>query len=191
MEGNIMGQEITTYSQVLTHSINVSFTCEHCGEHNSFTQEIVGSGKKSKYSGAFDAKGANTLTKNDYTKILTKAQKDLDRGIENAKHRLAKEKFSWLYANKCSKCKHYQSWQTRQIWRNFFKTFFGGPFMLFLLVMIPLSIVFGRDTSSYPEWISIVLGVLTLIIMIVAVVNLISSLIHRDRKQRNKPTVTI
>lgn len=186
-----MGQEIITYSQVLKHPVNVSFTCEHCGEYNSYMQEIVGAGKKSKYSGEFDVKKANTLTMNDYSKMMTKAQQDLDRGINNAKRRLAKENYSWLFANKCAKCKHYQSWQTSQIWKNFFKSFFGGPFMLFLLVMVPLSIIFGRDTSRYPEWISIVLGVLTLIIMIAAIYNLISSLFHRDRKHRNKPTVTI
>jgi len=186
-----MGQEITTYSQVLKHPFVVTFTCEHCGEFNSYTQEIVGAGKKSKYSGEFDSKRASTLTMNDYSKMMAKAQKDLDRGISNAKRKLAKDNVSWLYANKCAKCKHYQSWQTSQIWKSFFKAFFGGPFLLFLLVMIPLSIVFGRDTSKYPEWISVVLGALALIIMIAAVINLISSLAHRDRKHRDKPTVTL
>lgn len=34
----------TIYSQKLKHPVYVSFTCEHCGQYNSFAQEIVGAG---------------------------------------------------------------------------------------------------------------------------------------------------
>lgn len=148
-----MGQEITTYSKVLTKPINVSFTCEHCGEYNSFAQEIVGSGSKSKYGGKHEVKSSSILSQKELDKIMMKSQKNLDYGIKNAEIKIAKGKFSWLYANKCIKCNYYQSWQTHQIWKNFFKTFIGGPFMSLLIVMFPLSIVFGRDSDKYPDWI--------------------------------------
>lgn len=88
-----MGQEIITYSKVLTHPVIIEFTCEHCGENNVFTQEIVGAGKKSKYRGDFDTKRSTQLTAQDQSKMLTKAQKDLDRGISNAKRNIEKNNF--------------------------------------------------------------------------------------------------
>jgi len=191
MGGHKMGEKITTYSKVLSYPITVSFTCEHCGEQNVYTQEIVGAGQKSKYNVKRGSTAIDNLSPKELVKMQIKAQRDLDRGIENARRKVAKDKFSWIYANKCSKCRHYQSWQTGQIWKNFFKTFFGGPFMLMLIVMFPLFWIFGRDTSKYPEWISIVLSGLMLIIMISAIVILIKSLLSRDRKKHSKPSVII
>lgn len=186
-----MGDQITTYSKVLTHPFNVSFTCEHCGECNSFTQEIVGAGKKSIYGSSSRSNNVSTLSAADSAKMLLKAEKALELGIKNAETKLAKGKYSWLYANKCTKCKHYQSWQTSQIWKTFFKSFFGGPFMLMLLVFFPLNIIFGKDTNKYPEWIMIVMSSLIFIIWISSIIILIKSLLSRDRKHRCKPIVTL
>jgi hypothetical protein len=186
-----MGQEIVTFSQVLTHPFTVAYICELCGEPNSFHHEIVGTGKKSVYRDASFTRAPASLTQKDATGMLEKAQKDLDRGVRNAQARLAKGKYSWIQANRCAKCKRYQSWHVARIWKDFFKNFFGAPFLLMLLVFIPLSVIYGKDSSHYPEWIFVVLGVLSLVLMLVAVVNLFRSLISRRGKQRNPPTVTL
>ncbi len=187
----MMGDQITTFSKVLTHPFNVAFTCEHCGEQNSFTQEIAGVGKKALYGSTAKTFTTNDLSPAVQAKMLQKAQNQLDQGIKDAEAKIAKEKYSWLYANKCAKCNRFQSWQTGQIWKNFFKTFFGGPFILMLVVYFPLTIFWGRDSSKYPEWIMYSLSVIMLIIWISAIVILIKSLARRDHKHRNKPTVTL
>ena len=142
-----MGDQITSFSQVLTHPFNVSFTCEHCGEFNTFTHEIVGAGKKSVYHSSSRNISAAALSAKDRLKMQEKAEKQLELGIKNAEAKLAKGKYSWIVANKCAKCNRYQSWQTRQIWKNFFKSFFGAPFIILLLLYLPLSWIFGSDST--------------------------------------------
>ena len=186
-----MGQEIVTYSQVLKHPFTVSFVCEHCGEQNTYDHEIVGAGKKSLYKDNSFSNKTPVPSQKDQSRMQEKAQKDLDRGILYAQGRLAKGKYSWIKANKCAKCKRYQSWHISQIWKTFFKTFFGGPLVVMLLVYFPISIIFGRDTSRYPEWISIVMSALMFLVMVAAVVNLFRALISRRGKQRNPPTVAL
>ena len=184
-----MGQKITTFTQTMTHPVNVSFACEHCGEMNSFSMEIIGGGKT--HGGKRNADGTYSLTPEGLAKIRAKAQIDLDRGVKNAELKIAKGHFSWIDAKKCPKCKHYQSWQTGRIWKNFLKVFFGAPFFVFLLAMYPLSIISSRDSNDYPQWVYIILGGLILVIMVGAMVNLFTSLVKRDRKNHNKPTVII
>ena len=186
-----MGQEIITYSQVLTHPFTVSFVCEHCGEQNTFEHEIVGAGKKSLYKDNSFTNKTPVPSQKDQSRMQEKAQKDLDRGILYAQSRLAKGKYSWIKANPCVKCKRYQSWHVSQIWKTFFKTFFGGPFLVSLLVYIPVSLLYGKDSSRYPEWVMIVITSLMLLVMVAAVVNLFRALISRRGKQRNPPTVAL
>lgn len=119
------------------------------------------------------------------------AEKQLAARIKRARAKLSKGKYSWIKANKCAKCNRYQSWQTAQIWKNFFKAFFGGPLALGLLAYLPITKIFGSDSSRYPEWVMYAYGSIIIIIWISSIVILLKSLLFRDRKHRNLPDVAL
>lgn len=53
------------YTTELKHPFDISFTCEHCGEINSFTQEIIGTGNKTVYGSASQPNSDATLSATD------------------------------------------------------------------------------------------------------------------------------
>lgn len=179
------------FATELKHTFNVSFTCEHCGEINSFTREIIGTGNKTVYGSASQSNSDATLSAADMSEMKLDAEKQLAAGIKRARAKLSKGKYSWLKANKCTKCNRYQSWQTAEIWTNFFKLFFGGPLAFGLLAYLPLTKIFGTDSSKYPEWVMYAYYSIIIIIWISSIVILLKSLLFRDRKHQNLPDVTL
>jgi hypothetical protein len=186
-----MKKQNSNYSMELKHPFNVSFTCERCGELNSFTQEIIGTGNISVYGSASQPNSDATLSVTDMSELKLDAEKQLAAGIKRAEAKLAKGKYSWIKAKKCVKCKRYQSWQTALICKNFFKSFFGGPIVLGLLAYLPLTKIFGSDSSKYPDWVMYVYSSIIIIIWISSIVILLKSLMFRDRKHHNLPNVTL
>lgn len=179
------------YTTELKHPFNISFTCERCGEINSFTQEIIGTGNKTVYGSSSQPNSDATLSATDMNEMMLDAEKQLAAGIKKAEAKLAKGKYSWIKAKKCAKCNRYQSWQTAQIWKSFFKLFFGGPFAFGLLAYLPLTKIFGSDSSKYPEWVMNVYGLILIIICLSSIVILLKSLLFRSRKHHNLPTITL
>lgn len=188
LEVSKMKQKVMTFSQSLTQPVSVSFTCEHCGELNLTTQDIVGVGSRS--GGKLGPDGNWQISPEDSIKIVELAQKDLEFKVKNIEKKVAKGNFSWLNATKCKKCEHYQSWNARKIWKEFIQLFFGAPFIVLLVVGFPISLIY-KNTTDYPLWVDILLIGLILIIMIVAIINLVTSLSKTKRKNRSKPTVII
>lgn len=183
-----MKQKVITFSQSLTQPVSVSFTCEHCGELNFITQDIVGVGSRS--GGKRGPDGNWQISPEDSIKIVELAQKDLELKVKNVEKKIAKGKFSWLNATECTKCKHYQSWNSRRIWKEFFQLFLGAPFIVLLVVGFPISLIY-KNTRDYPLWVDILLIGLILLIMLGAIINLVASLSKTKRKDRSKPTVII
>jgi hypothetical protein len=183
-----MKQEVVTFTQNVNHPVSVSFACEHCGESNSFIQEIVGEGRIS--GGKRGADGKYTMSPKDSIKIMELAQKDLEYKVKKAEKKIAKGNLTWLKANKCVKCNKYQSWNNRRIWKDFMLMFFGAPFIVLLVVGFPITLIY-KNTTDYPLWVNILLISLILILMIGASINLAMSLNKTNRKSRNKPIIII
>jgi hypothetical protein len=181
-----MKQEAVIFTQSLTRPVTISFICEHCGESNSFTQEIVGEGRTSGAKKGVD--GKYIMSPKDSLKIMELAQLNLDHNVKKAETKIAKGNYSWLNANKCVKCNKYQSWNNRRIWKDFLLMFFGAPFIVLLVVGFPITLIY-KNTTDYPLWVDILLVSLILILMIGATINLAMSLNKTNHKNRNKPTV--
>lgn len=183
-----MKQEVVTFTQSLTHPVSVSFTCEHCGEVNTFIHEIIGVGNRS--GGKRGADGKYVMSPKDSIIIMEQAQKNLELGIKKVERKVEKGNYSWLEAKKCSKCQHYQSWNGGRIWKDFFMLFLGGPFIIFLVIGFPITMIY-KNTTNYPSWVYVLIGGLSFIIMVGALINLVSSLNMKSRKNRNVPTVFV
>lgn len=183
-----MKQEVVTFTQSLTHPVSVSFTCEHCGEVNQYKHEIIGVGQKSE--GKRGADGQYSISPADSEKIMIKAQQNLDLSIKKVERKIEKGNYSWLEAKKCTKCKHYQSWNGAGIWKDFFTLFLGAPFIIILVIGFPITRIY-RNATSYPIWVYILIGGLSLIIMVGALINLVISQNMKNRKNRNVPTVIV
>lgn len=183
-----MKQEVVTYSQSLTQPISVSFTCAHCDTLNIFTQDIVGVGNLSvktlKATEKYVPSVADTFAVNNL------AKEDLALKMKKIEKKIATDNFSWLNKAKCSKCKHFQSWNNRRIWSDFLKLFFGAPFMVLLVVGYPISQIY-KNSSDFPLWANLLLLGLIIIVMVGAIINLVYSLLMKSRKSHNKPTVTL
>lgn len=183
-----MKQEIVTYSQSLTQPISVSFTCEHCGTFNIFTQDIVGVGSLSVKTRKATEKYVPSVA--DSFAVNNLAKENLELKMKQIEKKIATDNFSWLNAAKCSKCKHFQSWNNRRIWSDFLKLFFGAPFIILLVVGFPITQIY-KNTSDFPLWANVLLLSLVIIVMVGAIINLVYSLSMKSRKSHNKPTVTL
>ena len=171
----------TIYSQKLKHPVYVSFTCEHCGQYNSFSQEIIGAGTAE----------VNNIRSDKYrqeqmAKVGPKAENNLQRNVLHAKQAVAKGSFSWLKFHKCTKCGFTQSWQTGRLWKRFIK--------FFVIDIIILLIFISWLTGSSPESKTIeawgVFGVLAVVVL-VPIIILVVSLLKRDKQNKNRPDVSI
>jgi hypothetical protein len=168
----------TIYTQKIPHPVQVSFTCEHCGTHNSFAQIIVGTG-----SAEVPFSSGKKYAQSKIAKVEPAAQKNLERKIQNARINTLKGNYSWLDQKKCSKCKYYQTWQTSSIWM----TFIASLLLLALpVILISVWIDFNKMTTVGLIFFTVFIGIILL-----PFVNLIKSLSRIDRKNHNKPNVDI
>ncbi|HBP37464.1 MAG TPA: hypothetical protein DD640_01750 [Clostridiales bacterium] len=171
----------TIYSQKLKHPVSVTFMCEHCGQYNYFSQEIIGNG-----SVEVSNIRSDKYRQDQIGKIGSKAESDLLRNVQNAKQSLSRGNYSWLKFHKCTKCGYSQSWQTGRLWKR--------SIIFFIMDLVILYIFFSWLTGSSPESITsgawgffAILGIFILIPVIVLVI----SLLRRDKKNKYKPDVSI
>jgi len=106
----------TIYSQKLKHPVYVSYTCEQCGNYNTFIEEIVGAGSAEVGFGS-----SNKRAQEKISKIGPKAQVDLLKNVQRAKVKADKGNYTWLKLHRCTKCNSAQSWQVGRLWKNIVK----------------------------------------------------------------------
>ncbi len=171
----------TIYSQKAKHPVYVSYNCEHCGQYNSFSQELVGvSTAEVRYGSSRKSEAAKL------SKLGPGAQDELMKKIQDAAYRTGKNDFSWLKLHKCNSCKYVQSWQTALIWKKMIKFFILDA--IILLVFISWWTGATHETISTGTWVTLTICGLFILIPII---NLIVSLQKRDKENRNKPDVRI
>lgn len=168
----------TVYTQKLTHPVQVTFKCEHCGETTTFIQNITGTG-----SADVPFLSSNKYTQSKITKVGKSAQRDLERKIQTAQADDARGKYSWLNLQKCSKCKYYQTWQTTGILYRFI-----GMLLLLALPVLLISVWIDLKNMTLT---GLAFFIIFIGIILLPFVNLIVSLIRIDRAHPGKPTVTI
>ena len=171
----------TVYTQKLKHPVFVSFTCEHCGLYNSFSQDIVGVSRTE----------VNYIRSSKYTqeqvgKLGPQAEANMANNLHRAKTAIDKSDYSWLKLHKCTKCHYAQSWQTGRIWRRSIKFFVLDLFIFFIF----FSWLTGSSSPSITSENWLWFTVLGLLVMIPIVV-LVLSLVMRDKEKRNKPDIRI
>lgn len=171
----------TIYSQKLKHSVYVTYTCEHCGQMNSFSHEIIGS-SVSEVSNI----RSDRYRQQQISMLGPKAESDLLRRVQDAKYSMANGNYSWLKFYKCTKCGYTQSWQTGRLWKRMIKFFV----MDFILLLIFYSWVTGSSAESKTTGGWIFFGIVGLFVLIPIAVHLVA-LIKRDKNNKNKPDVVI
>lgn len=127
----------TIYSQKLKHPVYVSFTCEHCGQFNTYTEEIVGAGSAEVRYGS-----SNKRAQEKISKIGTQAQVNLSHNVQNARINAEKGNYSWLKLHRCTKCNSAQSWQTGRLWKNIIK------FIVMDVIFLFYFFLFFNDASD-------------------------------------------
>lgn len=127
----------TIYSQKLKHPVYISYTCEHCGQYNTFSQEIVGQGSAEVRFGT-----GNKRTQEKLSKIGPQAERNLDHNVARIKSNIARGSFLWLKVHKCTKCHYPQSWQKGRLIRNLIN------YIIFDLLVLFIFFVWFVDASS-------------------------------------------
>lgn len=171
----------TIYSQKVKHPAYISFTCEHCGHFNSFSQEIVGNASAEVRFGS-----SNKRAQEKVSKLGMQAESDLERQIQNAKSNSDSGHYSWIKFHKCSKCNYTQSWQASRLWRKSIKYIL----LDLLYVFVFYSWLTGSSLASKTPgaWGGFAMfGILAAIPIIVLVLNLRKT----DPKTQHKPEVSI
>lgn len=171
----------TIYSQKVKHPIYVTFECEHCGQLNSFSQEIIGNASAEVSFGS-----SKRYAQQKVSKLGAKAENDLERQIRKAQNDTDKGNYAWLKFHKCSKCKYPQSWQKSGLWKN--------SILLFILDFFYLLIFFSWATGSSAA--SKTAGawggfILFGIILLLPIVMLILNLRKIEKTKNSKPIVII
>ena len=171
----------TIYSQKAKHPVYVTYTCEHCGQVNTFSQEIVGNASTEVRFGT-----SNKYASSKVSKLSGKAQGDLERQIHKAKIDTEKKNFAWLKIHKCSVCKNPQSWQKGGLWRRTI-LFFVLDFF-YLLVFYSWATGSSAESKTPGTWIGfIVVGV----ILSLPIVTLFLNLRKIDKTKNSEPIVII
>lgn len=171
----------TIYSQKVKHPVYVTYTCEHCGQVNTFSQEIVGNASAEVRFGT-----SNKYANSKVSKLGAKAQSDLDRQVHKAKVDIERKNFAWLKFHKCAQCKYPQSWQKSGLWRSSIFLFVVD----FLYLMIFYSWITGSSAQSKTTgtWIGFLLvGV----ILTLPIVNLVLNLRKVEKTKSSVPIVII
>ncbi|MGB7594022.1 MAG: hypothetical protein WBL80_00475 [Erysipelotrichaceae bacterium] len=159
----------------------MSYTCEHCGQLNTFSLEIVGNASAEVRFGTGDKR-----TQQKISGLGAKAQNDLQRQIMKAQNDADKENFAWLKFHKCSKCKYPQSWQKAGLWRNTILFFIVDFF--YLLIFFSWVTASSSDPKTVGAWGGFLLvGVL----LFLPIINLILNLRKIDKSKHEKPIVII
>jgi len=171
----------TIYSQKLKHPVYVSYTCEHCGQLNTFSQDIVGNASAEVRFGT-----SNKRTQQKVSGLGAKAESDLQRQILKAQNDAEKENYAWLKFHKYSKCKYPQSWQKSGLWRK--------SIVYFILDFFYLMIFFSWVTGSSVESKTVGAwgGFLFFgVILFLPIINLILNLRKIEKANQSKPVVII
>jgi len=171
----------TIYSQKLKHPVYVTYTCEHCGQVNTFSQEIVGNASAEVRFGT-----SNKYANAKVSKLGAKAQSDLERQVHKAQIDTERKNFAWLKVQKCSVCKYPQSWQKGGLWRK--------TILFFILDFFYLLVFFSWATGSSAEsktpgaWIGfIVVG----IVLSLPIISLVLNLRKIEKAKSSVPIVII
>lgn len=169
-------------SKKLEHPVQVHFTCERCGEENTFAQDFkVAVSKEIPFNSRTQSQ--------EILKLDEKAHSMLRKKIEAIERQVAEGKFSWVDNHPCAKCKAAQSWQKSSLWWQ----------LVAYICWYPLiAILFGRGFSRFITgdkpflaWVFyLVLGGLSVIILLV-MIDIIRSLSRVDRTKQSIPTVDI
>ncbi len=167
------------YTKKLSHPVHVTFTCEHCGQHNSFVQEIVG-------SSSAEVRYGSSAEQQRIDNLGPDAQIDLELKIQRAEYNIGRGNYSWLRVHRCTNCKYAQSWQTGRIWKRSIKFFVLDMFIL----LVFCSWFQGTPPASITSaaWgLFVILGIL----MLIPAAILIASLRKRDKETIRKPDVKV
>jgi len=171
----------TIYSQKVKHPVYVTYTCEHCGQVNTFSQEIVGNASAEVRFGT-----SNKYANAKVSKLGAKAQGDLERQVHKAQIDTERKNFAWLKVQKCSVCKYPQSWQKGGLWRK--------TILFFILDFFYLLVFFSWATGSSAEsktpgtWIGfIIVG----IVLSLPIISLVLNLRKIEKAKSSVPIVII
>ena len=178
-EVNEMGS--TIYSQKLKHPVYVTYTCEHCGQVNTFSQDIVGNASAEVRFGT-----SNKYAQSKISKLGSKAQGDLDRQIRKVQNDHAKKNYAWLKVHKCSKCKNPQSWQKSSLWQSAIGWFILD--ILYLYVFFIWATGSSAESRTSGAWIGFIL---VGIVLFIPIVLLVLNLRKIKKTDHNDPIVII
>ncbi len=182
-----MTERISSYTQNVKKSVNISFTCENCGAHNSFSQELKGKSKTSYVSN----KEFHQFTDTEATIIQAKALQNLESKVNKIKADAERGKFTRILPEKCSACKKNQSWQIGRLRKDFLiYLFLAVPAALLLTYGLVALIIWIMKIKNGSLWTLAIFGVLALSTYIKLIYNYITAVKGIDKTKHTKPLIS-
>lgn len=165
------------YSSTVSHPAHITFSCEHCGEENSFSQDIVGTSSADVGMGAF-----NSTVERKTRNLGSQAQNALEGQLRRIEADTASGKYTWIKLTKCSKCGYHQSWQ---------KSLINRKLLVSLLWTTPLLLFFIMGLTAKNADTGKLYFIIPIGLLLIPYFNYASRISKIDKQNQNLPDVDI